>query len=487
MTGAPTIDESRVVIASNRGPFSFGRDDVGRVVPRRGAGGLVTALIGALQGAGGLWIASAMTDDDRIQAARGRVTIGEPGATSSLRYLSFDPDEFDAFYNDISNRVLWMLHHCLWDAPRTPVFDRSTRTAWEAYRRVNRAFAEALEEEGDADFLIQDYHLALAPTMLRERRPDARIAHFSHIPFAGSTYFRVLPRPYRLELLQGMLGADVVGFHSNDWAENFLVDCRELPGATVNLRGRAVRWKNRTVRIGVYPISIDVDALRSEATTTPVGDARRRIEEIASGRALLLRVDRAELSKNILRGFLAFDRFLEACERWRGRVIFLALLNPSREEIPEYRRYVEECLRAAETVNERFGTSDWRPVVVSLGDDFPMAIAGYERYDALMVNPVFDGMNLVAKEGPTLNRRHGVLILSENAGAFPELGRHAVRVSPFDVEETAEAIRQALEMPPTDRARHARGLRAAVHNNRLDAWVARQRMDLRRVAARRSS
>lgn len=475
----------RLVIASNRGPVTFVRDESGGLAPRRGAGGLVTALLGALQASAGLWVASAMTDEDREQAARGRVAMGEAGAPYSLRSLAFDPDRYDAFYNGISNRVLWMLHHALWDTPRTPAFDARTVRAWDEYRRVNAAFADALVEEGDADFLVQDYHLSFVPAMLRERRPDARIAWFSHIPFAGSESFRVLPRRYRQELLRGLLGADVIGFHSNAWAENFLGDAREVSGATVNFRARTIRWEGRTIRTGVYPVSIDVEALRNDAGAPDVNGARDRLETIVGDRTLLLRVDRAELSKNILRGFLAYGRFLEREPAWRGRVVFFAHLNPSRESVPEYARYVDESLDAAEAVNRRFGTSGWKPVEVSLANDFTLAIAGYERYDALMVNPTFDGMNLVAKEGPTLNRRDGVLILSENAGAFAELGSHALAVSPFDVEATAGAIAAALEMPAAERARRARGLRSAVQRNRLDAWVGRQRADLDRAVARR--
>jgi Glycosyltransferase family 20 len=257
----------------------------------------------------------------------------------------------------------------------------------------------------------------------------------------------VLPRRSRFELLEGLLGADVIGFQSADWAQNLLVDSRELPGATVNLRARTIRWQGRIVRVGIYPISIDVAALRSDARNQEVEGARRHLEDLVGDRALLLRVDRAELSKNILRGFLAFERFLERWGSWRGKVVFFAQLNPSREDMPEYVEYMEQCFAAADRVNERFGTAGWPPITVSHTDDFPTAIAGDERYDALLVNPVFDGMNPVAKEGPTLNRRDGVLILSENAGAFPELGRHAVAVSPFDLEGTAEAIGRALEMP----------------------------------------
>lgn len=475
----------RVVIASNRGPVSFVRDERGQVVPTRGAGGLVTALTGALEAAGGLWIASAMSEEDRAQVERGAIDVGAEGVSYAVRHLAFDAEEYDRFYNEISNRVLWFLHHGLWDTPRTPVFDAHTRTDWEAYRRVNQAFADALEAEGDAEFLVQDYHLSLVPAMLRARRPDADIAHFSHIPFAGSTTFRILPRALRDELLRGLLGADVVGFHADGWAENFLVACRQVRGASVNLLRRSVRWQGRTIRVRVYPISIDVAALRDQAGSPEVREARARLQGVVRDRTLLLRVDRAELSKNILRGFLGFERFLERRPDWRGRVVFVAQLAPSREAVPEYVEYVEQSTEAARHVNERFGTPDWMPVHVALSDDFPAALAAYERYDALLVNPILDGMNLVAKEGPSLNRRDGVLVLSENAGAFDQLGRWAVTVSPFDVEDTAEAIERALEMPREERRRRARALRDAVARSSLDAWVSAQLRDLR--AARRRS
>jgi trehalose 6-phosphate synthase len=477
-------DERRVVIASNRGPVSFVRER-GKVIPKRGTGGLVTALAGAVQAAGALWIASAMSDEDRRQASRGHIDVGDGDAPYAVRYLAIDADRYDEFYNQVSNRILWMLHHCLWDAPRVPTFDEATARAWSAYREVNHQFAEALDEEGDADFLIQDYHLVLAPAMLRERRPKSRIAHFSHIPFVGPPYLRVLPRPYRLDLLTGLLGADVIGFQSTGWADNFLVDCRELRGATVNLRARTIRWQGRTVSIGVYPISIDAGALLERSRQPEVERSRERLEEIVGDRALLLRVDRAELSKNILRGFLSFELLLNRHPQWRERVVFLALLNPSREDVPEYGEYVDQCVEAAARVNDRFGTSGWTPIDLYLADDFPMAIAGYERYDVLLVNPTFDGMNLVSKEGPILNRRGGVLVLSENAGAFAELGRYALPVSPFDIAATAGAIREGLEMDPGERARRAGALRRAVRRGRLEDWVGRQREDLDAAAAAR--
>jgi trehalose 6-phosphate synthase len=478
------VSDRPLIIASNRGPIQFVRTDDGDVIPKRGGGGLVTALTGALQLSGGLWIAAAMSEEDREQAAGGRVDVATEDTKFSLRYLSFEPQEYDRFYNGVSNRILWFLHHYLWDLPRSPRFDEATKAAWESYVRVNQAFADALAEEGEAlggrpTYLVQDYHLSLTPRLLRERRPDARVGYFSHIPFAGPGYFRTLPGALQGELLSGILGADVVGFHAQGWAENFLLSCRSLPGARADLRRRIVHWQGRQVRVRVNPISIEVGALKEEAAAEPVVRARKELAAWLGQRKLVLRVDRTDLSKNILRGLLAFELFLRRHPEWRRRVVHLALLNPSRESVPEYRAYTRECVRAADRINDELGDEDWQPVDFRVQDDYPMSLASYCLYDVLLVNPVIDGMNLVAKEGPILNRRNGVLILSENAGAFDELGTHALGVNPFDILGTAEAIATGLEMPEEERAGRAGRLRAEVRGNRLDRWVKAQVDDLR--------
>jgi trehalose 6-phosphate synthase len=478
------VTDRPLIIASNRGPISFLRTEDGDVIPKRGGGGLVTALTGALQLSGGLWIASAMSEEDRDQAAGGRVDVATDDAKFSLRYLSFDPGEYDRFYNGVSNRILWFLHHYLWDLPRNPRFDEATEHAWASYVRVNQAFADALAEESQAVggrpiYLVQDYHLSLTPRLLRERRPDARISYFSHIPFAGPGYFRTLPGTLQSELLSGLLGADVVGFHARAWAENFLLSCRALPGARVEFRRRIVQWQGRRIRVQINPISIEVGALKEEAAAEPMARARKALAAWLGQRRLVLRVDRTDLSKNILRGLLAFELFLRRHPDWRRRVVHLALLNPSRESVPEYRAYTRECVRTAERINDELGDEDWQPVDLRVQDDYPLSLASYSLYDVLLVNPVIDGMNLVAKEGPILNRRNGVLILSENAGAFDELGPHALGVNPFDIRGTAEAIARALEMPDHERAARATRLRSAVRRNRLDRWVHAQIDDLR--------
>ena len=483
-----------LLIASNRGPIQFDVGEEGELEESRGVGGLVTALTGALSGTGGLWVAAAMTEGDRLAAERapgGRIEVADEDAKYHVRYLSIPPLPYDRYYNVVSNRILWFAHHYLFDAPRTPRFGAAAWEAWEHYVEVNRAFAETLAREHPRDagggpgagpaYLVQDYHLSLVPAMLRELRPDALVAHFSHTPFAGPDYFRILPDRMADAILRGLLGADVLGFQSQDWADNFLLCCRHLEGARVDLRSRRVELGGRRVLVRVFPIAIDPPALRRTAATPAVRRLRREISRWKGNARMILRVDRTDLSKNILRGFLAYEAFLREHPSWIGRVQFLALLNPSRRAIPEYRAYSRECLRAAERINAELGTPDWRPIEVAVGDDYERAIAAYSLYDVLMVNPVFDGMNLVAMEGPTVNRRAGALILSRNAGAHRLLGRYALTVNPFDVGETAGAIRAALEMPEEQRVARHLGLRRAVAANPPRRWVNRQLAQLERA------
>jgi trehalose 6-phosphate synthase len=464
----------------------------GELTSSRGGGGLVTGLTGALQMTGGLWVAAAMSDGDRAaaeQSPEGRIEVLDEDTKYNVRYLNVPAERFDRYYNVISNRILWFLHHYLFEVARSPRFGQAVAQAWTDYVAVNRSFAEALSEEWteavQPGFLIQDYHLALVPRLLRERVPDALISHFSHTPFAGPTYFRVLARDMAHETLRGMLGADVLGFHSADWADNFLLTCRSVLGAKVDLKRRHVDLDGRRTLVRIYPISIDVDSIRAAAATEEARSLRREIAAWRGDGKLIVRVDRTELSKNIQRGFLAFETLLQRHPEWHGRVKFLTLLNPSRRAIPEYRVYTRDCLRTAERINQELGRPGWRPIEIVIRDDFPRAVAAYGLYDILMVNPVFDGMNLVAMEGPTVNRQAGVVILSTNAGAHALLGRHTIEINPFDVGETAEALHTALTMPKEQRQRMLRGLRRIVSSNTPAKWVGSQLQDLERAARQR--
>lgn len=465
--------EAPVVVASNRAPVTFERNEQGKLEGRRGAGGLVTALSGVFFRDDATWVAAAMTDGDRSVALKGRSIA--PDSRQRVRYVVIPPDRYDRYYNEIANRIMWFVHHNLWDTPRSPLFDDSTEAAWNDFIEVNRQFARALADEATTDpvYLIQDYHLCLVPGMLREIVPDAKIIHFSHTPFAGATYLRILPVGMREKVVRGMAGADVIGFQSRQWAENYLLSARSLPGMKV-LRGGRLEVDGHRAAVRAFPVAVNAQPLRDTASTDAARAIRKDLEAWRDGAALILRVDRLEPSKNILRGFLSYELFLQRNPAWKGRVKFLCLFSPSREDVPEYQTYGEECLSEAERINRGLSTRTWQPIEIKIQEDYGYAVAAYDLYDVLFVNPTYDGMNLVAMEGPIVNRRDGVLVLSRNAGAFDRLQKHALGVNPFDLAETAGAIREALEMPQEERTRRGRGLSRSIMAHTPPTWMLNQ-------------
>jgi trehalose 6-phosphate synthase len=471
--------DSPVVVVSNRGPVTFEISQAGERRSRRGVGGLVTALSGALRDRGGVWIASAITEGDRAVAAETPTIQTDMGDSQiTVRFVPIEEDTYRAYYDEFSNRVLWFVHHYLWDPPHTPTFTDSDSDAWDAYTDVNRRFAETTAQtapEGGVA-LVQDYHLAMVPQLLRKMRPDLAIGHFWHIPFAQPDYLGLLPDPWSRGFVEGMLGADVLGFQTDRWLQNFLSCVRSLEG--LRARDRTISFGGRRVRANVYPIGVNPDHLSEIAGEPAVKRARADLKQWLGDRALVLRVDRTELSKNILRGLKAFELVLERRPELRGRVVHLALLQPSRRSVPEYRDYIELCTREAERINARFGPEAIR---LEISDDFPRSLAAYTLYDVLVVNPVFDGMNLVAREGPCLNRRGGVLVLSRNAGAAVELAPAALVVNPVDVDRTARAISDALDMPEAERQERARRLRRLARGRSPSRWLDAQLRDLEKV------
>jgi trehalose 6-phosphate synthase len=465
--------ESPVVVASNRGPVSFEHNEQGKLEGRRGSGGLVTALSGVFFRDDATWVAAAITDGDRSVGPKGRLI--SPDSRQRVRYVVVSRERYEGYYNQIANRIMWFVHHSLWDTARAPIFDDETEAAWESFIETNEQFARLLADEADHDpvYMVQDYHLCLVPAMLRELVPDAKIVHFSHTPFAGVTYLRILPVGMREKIVRGMAGADVIGFQSRQWAENYLLSARTLPGFRVQ-RGGRIELDGRPVAVRSFPVAVNAQPLRDTASTDAARAIRQELEAWRNGAAMMLRVDRLEPSKNILRGFLAYELFLERHPSWRGQVRFLCLFSPSREDVPEYQTYGEECLAEADRINRAMGTKGWRPIEVKVQEDYGYAVAAYDLYDVLLVNPTYDGMNLVAMEGPVVNRRDGVLVLSRNAGAFDRLRKHALGVNPFDLAETAGAILEALEMPQEERTRRARGLSRSVQAHTPPTWMAAQ-------------
>ena len=444
-----------LVLASNRGPVSFAEDGS----MRRGGGGLVSALNHAGAPADAMWVCAALSEADRRAARAGLPAEGLP---TQLRMLDIDPVTFDRAYNSVANSTLWFVSHLLYATPSVPVFGERSRREWEAYVAYNDAFAAALAEEAapGAAVLVQDYHLSVAPRLLRERRPDVRIAHFSHTPWAPPEYFRLLPDMVARDLLTGLLGADSVGFHSPRWADAFGRCCADVLGASYD--GSRVSFDGRVTQVDVHPLGVDGAELRARGSDPDVEAKLPSVRDLVGDRQLLLRVDRTELSKNIVRGLEAYRELLQRFPEHRERVVHLAFAYPSRHDLPEYREYTGAVQRVAREVNEAFATPGWLPVHLEVKDDYARSLAAMRLADVLVVNPLRDGMNLVAKEAPVLSERGVGLVLSREAGAADDLGADALLVNPYDVSQTAEAMHEALVMDRAERsARSARLAKAA--------------------------
>ncbi|MFL5938670.1 MAG: trehalose-6-phosphate synthase, partial [Gaiellaceae bacterium] len=423
------------------------------------------------------------------QAGAGAIEeTARDGSPFRLRLVAHDQTAYDWFYNVISNPMLWFLQHYLWELAYTPSIDVALRHAWdEGYVRVNESFAEAvleeLELEPDAAVFFHDYHLYLAPKLVREEAPGARLAHFVHIPWPQTDYWHVLPDPIRRAVHEGLLSNDVIGFHTHRWRLNFLRAASDLAGADADFGESTARCGGRRSLVTVHPISVDPAEFGELAGSEAVLAAEH---ELAARRPekLVLRVDRTDPSKNIVRGFRAFELYLEAHPERHRRVTMLALLDPSRQDIPEYAEYLGAIQREARRVNDRFQQNGWLPIELVVEDNFVGAVAAYKQFDALFVNAIFDGMNLVAKEAPLVNERDGVLILSENAGAHAELGEWALTVNPFDVAGQAEALDEALTMSAAERHERLEAIRAHVREHDVTEWIDAQLADLDRCAAR---
>jgi trehalose 6-phosphate synthase len=463
----------KLIVVANRGPVSFGRNENGERTTRRGGGGLVTALRSLLQYHDVTWIASAITDEDRALA--GKAIDETEGAAYCLRLVAHDKQAYDRYYDVVANPMLWFLQHSLWELAYTPNVDHAFHTAWdEGYVSVNAGFAEAVVAELDrtpeAAVFFHDYHLYLAPRFVREQRPEATLMHFIHIPWPQPDYWRVLPRRMRSAIHEGLVANNVIGLQTDRWRRNFLYSVREFLGDDV------------TPRTVTAPISVDPAEFERLAASEAVLAAEREIVRRRPEK-LVVRVDRTDPSKNIVRGFRAFELYLDAHPEMRGRVGMLALLDPSRQEIPEYAEYLGAIQREARRVNDRFQEDGWTPIDLQIEDDFPGSIAAYKQFDVLLVNAIFDGMNLVAKEAPLVNERDGVVVLSENTGAHAELGEWALSINPFDVEGQAEAIHRALELDGRDRRERIEAIRAHVREHDVNAWLDTQLAELDRVAA----
>ena len=469
------------VIVSNRAPYE----------PKagggfsRGGGGVATALLSLAEAMEAPWLACARTPAERSLARDGgAVTAATEGrAPVTVHYADPGPRRYAMYYSTIANPLLWFLQHYLWDLAREPMLDQRQHTAWtDGYVAVNRIMAERLVNlaavtSREPLVLTQDYHLYLLPRLVRQRLPDVTMQHFVHIPWPTAEYWKVLPEQMRNAIFDGLLANDVVGFQTERDVRHFLAGCEELLGLRTDHQERAVLHRGRVSWVRSYPISVDVSGLQHVAASAAVREEDERIGDWKIEK-LIVRVDRTDPSKNILRGFAAYKVLLLRHPELLQRVQFWAFLQPTRQDVPAYREYLHSINESARRINDEFRTSRWLPIRLEVAEDIHRAVAAYKNFDVLLVNSIYDGMNLVAKEGSLLNRRQGVLVLSENVGAWEELGQDAITINPFDVEATASALYQALTLPLEERARRAAGLRDTVIAYDIARWIERQALDL---------
>jgi len=481
---AELLYNRRLIVVANRGPVKFNTTENGDRSFTRGGGGLVTALLGLAQHVEMTWVAAADTNADKDFKA-GNVEL-DSGNRLKVRFIEPSEESYSGYYNTISNPLLWFLQHNMWDGVRMPSIRRETWEAWETgYVKVNEQFGDAIAEEVASDdkpclVMMQDYHLYLAPQFLRRKLKKRRVKnmklmHFIHIPWPGPEDWGMLPKEMRQAILDGLCSVDLLGFQTRDDALNFIRTCEtHMPRASVNYKRGRIWVHNHSTHVRDFPISIDVEALRKLAGSESVQQYHPDIQHLVRERKLILRIERTEPSKNIVRGFEAYGEMLEAHPEHHGNVKFLALFVPSRLGVEEYQDYLDEIMASAGRVNARYGNSDWEPIRILVGEDYPRAVAALKQYDVLLVNSIADGMNLVAKEGPIVNQRNGVVVLSERTGARQQLESGAIVISPYDIHATAEALHNALTMPAEERTELAARLRWIIEREDIADWLCRQ-------------
>ena len=483
-------DSRRLIVASNRGPVEHHVSEDGSLSATKGGGGVAIALSALSRYVDSMWVACAMGDGDRYAAQRAGYRTIETfvdGDKHSLRYVLLPKETYDKYYSVFCNPFLWFFQHNIWDHMYDPAIDHEVWNAWEdGYVPANESFAEAVVAVASGEelplIMLHDYHLYLTPGIIRSQLPYAVLQHFTHIPWPPPQHWMFLPRPVCRTILESLCSCDIVGLQTMRDVHNFLLTCEMyLKEARVDHEMHTVRLNGRETKVNAYPISVDVDALQNLANSREVKHYEQRLWPLL-GKKTIMRVDRVDLSKNIIRGFEAYDMLLARHSELVGQVNFLAFLVPSRTNIREYQEYTREVFGLVDRINTKYGRDGWQPITVFYEHNYPQAIAGMHLYDVLLVNTLADGMNLVAKEGPMVNGRDGVLILSEKAGAHEQLRDGVVSIAPEDTEGTARALYESLLMPVEERERRSKRLRERINEEDISHWFWKQLNDLQRVA-----
>lgn len=474
------LGEPQVIVLSNREPYIHNERKDGGIDIQVPASGMVTALEPITRACGGTWIAHGSGSADRkVVDRKDHVKVPPADPSYTLRRVWLTAEEEDGHYYGFSNEGLWPLCHLAYVRPAF------RETDWLTYRDVNRKFAEAVKSEANNRaplVLVQDYHFALAPQFIRERLPHATIAVFWHIPWPNAETFGVCP--WKQELLQGLLHADILGFHTRYHCQNFLATVDRFVECQIDREHMTVQLKNHVCHIAAYPISIEWPPrwLEGIGTTLQCRDGVRKRFGLAPEVRIGIGIERWDFTKGILERFLAIESLLESHPEHIGRISFLQVAAPTRSKLAAYQRLQKETQSAAERINQRFTRGNWRPIVlIGQHQEPPQVFELLRAADFCLVNSLHDGMNLVAKEFVAArDDEDGVLILSTFAGASRELVE-ALLVNPFAIGETADAIRAALAMPQKERQERMRLMRSTVKENNVYRWAGRMLMDASRI------
>jgi trehalose 6-phosphate synthase len=482
-----TFSDWHVIIASNRGPVVNLRDQEGHLIQHKGSGGLITGLSGIIQYINATWISCAQSPED-VAFGAGDISLVDTAGDIHVKFINPKPEVYEGYYNVIANPLLWFLQHSMWNVPSEPIIDHETWQAWEnGYKEVNLQFAKEIVKTVRASkkknlVMLQDYHLYLAARNIRNMLPKKErpaISLFVHIPWPGPEYWSILPPAMRQSILDGLCAVDLLGFQTKADGLNFIRTVEShLPRAHVKYKRGRIWYRNHATHIRDFPISIDTAQLKTLSQDEEVIEHVNTLRDQAGDKKMVVRVDRIDPSKNIIRGFKAFEELLVLHPEYIEKVQFMALLVPSRRGIDEYNDYLDKIMAISGQINAEYGSSTWEPVRILVGEDYKRAIAALKIYDVLIVNAVADGMNLVAKEGPIVNENDGVLVLSERAGASQQLAPGAIVISPCDVYATAEAIHQALVMEDEEKKTRAKTLSWLIENDDVYCWIKNQLLSI---------
>ncbi len=482
----------RLIVASNRGPIEYHVSEDGRLQATKAGGGVAIALSALSRYMDFTWVACAMGEGDRYAAEvsrNGTLITSLDGHRSYLRFVLVPKGTYDKYYSVFSNTFLWFFQHKMLNHSCNTSIDQQVWDAWEnGYVPANQAFAEAVVAEADGEdspyVMVHDYHLYLTPGLIRARLPHALIHHFIHIPWPACQQWMILPISVSRSICQSLCSCDIVGLQTTRDVDNFLYTCEfALEEARVDHQERTIHFNGHQTKVNAYPISVDVAELQRLANSEEVIGYEQKIRPFL-GRKTIVRVDRVEPTKNILLGFEAYDMLLARNPHLLGQVSLLAFMVPSRTNLKQYQEYTHEVFALVNEINTKYGRDGWNPINLFYEHNYPQAIAGMRLYDVLLVNPVADGMNLVAKEGPIVNTKNGVLVLSEEAGAAEQLRDGAISIDPTNVEGTVEALCQALDMPMEEKRSRAEKLRKKIKEEDITHWFWRQLKDLHTVAER---